>query len=53
MEFVNPEDKVFFQKMLGAERDEDFSSFHELFDFRPASVKRKEFNKQRKALLAE
>lgn len=53
MEFQHREDKNFFKTLLGAERDEDFINFLELFDFRPAIIKRKEFNNQRNKILAQ
>src|SRR5262245_3796106 len=54
MEFEYPDDRAFFSKWLAggdAERfDRDFANY---FDFRPAAIKRREFNRVRKPLLRQ
>ena len=50
IQFDFPEDRTFFEELLCTD-GETISQYQRLFDFRDPSLKRKEFNRQRPALL--
>src|SRR5262245_28218100 len=52
MHFESPEDTRYFHDLLCAS-GKDLSRYASLFDFRPPSVKRTEFNRQRARLFSE
>jgi hypothetical protein len=52
MEFEHSEDKKFFENLL-CDAGEDISKYESLFDLRPPNIKRGEFGKKYKILLAQ
>ena len=47
IQFEHSADRFYFEKMLLHDDLQDLLHFKEMFDFRPAAIKRKEFNKIR------
>lgn len=50
LKFQHPEDRAFFQQLLGSE---DLQAFHLMFDFRSSNIKRREFATLRQGSVAE